>query len=106
MKEFKFSDVELAIQYAVQSQDEAVLLKRSKGSSSEADYLSTFAYFVENQYSPDYPCDEGSEYWLEELNLSGKLAAVWDYDYYQLSLVLSGNDTIIIKKHTPSLVKS
>ena len=94
-----FNEVGRAIHLALEKSNEVITLERRLDSSPENDYLSSYAYFIEEFGTPDYPCDIESERMVNDLNISGKLVAVWDFDYYQLSLVLSISGMTVISTH-------
>ena len=96
---FEFGQVENAIQFAVNNPSDVSIIELREEYNPESDYLCTYAYFVEKLFSPDYPCDDNSGRWIEALNISGKLISIWDYDYYQLALVLNNDNTITIRKY-------
>jgi hypothetical protein len=77
------------------SQDRAVAL-----------FLMVFARFVRDFGGPDFPSEAGCD-WRAVLGLTSGLVAVWDFDYYQLSLRVEarGSDdcTVVLAKHRAEL---
>jgi hypothetical protein len=96
-----FGEIDRAINLALEKSNEEIILEGRKEFSSENDYLSSYAYFVEKFGTPDFPCEMDSERMVTDLNLSGKLVSVWDFDYYLLSLVLNYSGLTVISKHNP-----
>ncbi|MEQ8211851.1 MAG: hypothetical protein RH917_18785 [Lacipirellulaceae bacterium] len=62
-------------------------------------FIALFAFLVERFGSPDFP--GGNEVdWRMSLNISDTMVAVWDFDYYQLSIRNScKNQGVIITRH-------
>jgi hypothetical protein len=57
-----------------------------------------FARLVREFGGPDFPAEAGHD-WRETLGLPPVLVAVWDFDYYQLSLRVesrSGEDRVVV----------
>lgn len=61
-------------------------------------FLTVFARFVRDFGGPDFPSEDGCD-WRATLGLASELVAVWDFDYYQLSLRVesqSREDSIVV----------
>ncbi len=96
-----FENIEEAIAKAFENVDEKIYLDKPTTLflNKVGEYLSIYGCFVEKYHLPDYPCFFASNHWPELLKLSREFCAVWDFDYYQLSLSLE-NENIVIIHHT------
>ena len=96
-----FENIDEAIDVAFKNEDERIILESAKSSFQNiaTQYLVVFAFFVEKFHSPDYPNYADSDHWPATLNIDKELSAVWDFDYYQLSLSVENNQIVIIKHH-------
>ena len=65
-------------------------------------FLQVFAQFVQRFGEPDFPAESGFD-WREFLGLRSDLLAVWDFDYYQLSLRVTcqsrQDSDVVLAKH-------
>ena len=70
---------------------------------ANAVFLMIFAWVVSTSGEPDFPASHGTD-WRAVLSLKSPLMAVWDFDYYQLSLRVACEDdpdrVVILAKHT------
>ena len=67
-------------------------------STREDAFLSIHAALVAKFGIPDFPGGLPEHDWRTELRLDSQLLAVWDFDYYQLSLRLE-DDRILLRRH-------
>lgn len=61
-------------------------------------FLMVFAHFVRDFGEPDFPAESGCD-WRKVLGLRTELVAVWDFDYYQISLRVesqSSEDSFVV----------
>ena len=64
-------------------------------------FLLAYTNLVTQLGDPDFPfaCDHD---WRETLGFPSDVAAVWNFDYYQLSLRIRSSDgALLLAKHTP-----
>ena len=96
-----FENIDEAIEKAFKNEDDKIILDSPKSSYQNiaTEYIVVFSYFVEKFHSPDYPNYSDSDHWPTTLNIGKELSAVWDFDYYQLSLSVENNQIVIIKHH-------
>ncbi len=91
MRGVEFDDLDGAIELCYDAERKPVRFGRSVdclGSDQLlGEFLSIYAQLVVRYGAPDFPCISGHLCWIEVLGLEdSRLVAVWDFDYYQLSL--------------------
>jgi hypothetical protein len=71
------------------------------GTDATKVFLTVFAKLLGRFELPDYPCASNFD-WRAALGFEAKLAAVWDLDYYRVSLRIERVDDIdcaVLAKH-------
>ena len=97
---FDISKIDEAIDKAFEFSGTKVGINNSHVLNSESNFLSVYSALVEKYGFPDYPCDLGSQKLLDVLDIEENLVAIWDFDYYQLSLRKDNNEAVLTKHDT------
>lgn len=97
---FDIANLENAIEKAFELSGHEVLITDSNALNDESNFLSVFSALQQKYNAPDYPCYIDSAEWLEVLEIQEKLVAIWDFDYYRLSLRKGGKSAIFTKHDT------
>jgi hypothetical protein len=88
-------DLEDALDLALASQEPVELI----GSGRPEDrFLSSFVQLSTRFGEPDHPGDFAVD-WRRSLGFGEGMLAVWDFDYYVVSLRFAGH-TVLVQKHT------
>ena len=91
-----------ALEHAISNAHESAVdveVESCTGSSGEDAFLSIYGALTTRLGIPDFPGGLPEFDWRTELRLDCRLLAVWDFDYYQLSLRLEGK-RVLLRRHS------
>ena len=94
---FDISSIEQAINKAFEFSGKEVQISDSVAQNKESIFTSTLCSMVKIYDTPDYPCYIDCNELPKKLGFKESLIAIWDFDYYFLSLRQKNGKTIIVK---------
>ena len=99
MKAGTLNDLQECVELAMSSNEDVELIGDA-GDSPSALFLMAFSRLILELGEQDYPGEETN--WPKELGLDVELFALWNFDYYQLSLRLhddGSRELVVLRKY-------